>query len=162
MRTSVPRFLTRGPSVVRPAALRWAVTLLALGGAALLVWSAVIHLELWSDGYRDIATVGPLFLAASVADIVLALLVVAFRRLVVLLAGAGSLASTGAGLLLSVHISLFGYKESLSVPYAMLSLWVEFAGAAVLLAGAVLLAVAPRSAQVAGGPGNPSRTSSRT
>jgi hypothetical protein len=162
MRTSVLRFLTRGPSAVRPAALRWAVTLLALGGAAFLIWSAVIHLKLWGDGYRDIATIGPLFLAASVADIVLALLVVAFRRLVVLVAGAGLLASTGVGLLLSAHLGLFGLRESLSVPYAMLSLWVEFAGAAVLLAGAVLLVVAPQSAQVAGKPGNPSRTQSRT
>jgi hypothetical protein len=162
MRTSVLRFLTRGPSVVRPPALRWAVTLLALGGAAMLIWSAVIHLELWGDGYRDIATIGPLFLAASVADILLALLVVAFRRLVVLVAGAGSLVSTAVGLLLSAHLGLFGFTESLSVPYAMLSLWVEFAGAAILLAGAVPLVVAPQSAQVAGKPGNPSRTQSRT
>ena len=161
MRTSVLRFLIRGPSVVRSPALRWAVTLLALGGAALLIWSAVIHLELWGDGYRDIATVGPLFLIAGIADIALALLVVAFRRLVVLVAGAGSLAMTAGGLLLSVHASFFGYHESLAVPYAKLSLWVEFGGAVVLLIGALLLAVAPRVSQ-AQGRGNPSRARSRT
>ena len=162
MRTTVLRFLIRGPSAVRSPVLRWAVTLLALGGAALLVWSAVIHLELWNDGYRDIATVGPLFLIASIADIVLALLVVAFRRLVVLVAGAGSLALTAGGLLLSAYASFFGYTESLSVPYAKLSLYVEFGGAVVLLAAAVLLAIAPRVTQAAGKPGNPSRTRSRT
>jgi hypothetical protein len=162
MRTSVLRFLIRGPGAVRSPALRWAVTLLALGGAALLVWSAVIHLELWSDGYRDIATVGPLFLIASIADILLALLVVAFRRLVVLVAGAGSLAMTAGGLLLSVYGSFFGYTESLAVPYAKLSLWVEFGGAAVLLVGAALLAVAPQATRAAGKPGNPSRPRSRT
>jgi len=162
MFTSVLRFLTTGPSAVRSAALRWAVTLLALGGAACLVWSAVIHLELWSDGYRDIATIGPLFLVASVADIVLALLAVAFRRLVVLLAGAGSLILTAGGLLLSAHSGLFGLKESLKVQDAVLSLWVEFAGGAILLVAVVLLAVAPRAPQAAGKQGNPSRTPSRT
>lgn len=162
MLTSVLRFLTRGPSVVRLTALRWAVTLLALGGAAALIWSAVIHLELWGDGYRDIATIGPLFLIASIADILLALLVVAFRRLVVLLAGAGSLVMTAGGLLISAHGGFFGFTESLAVPYAMLSLWVEFGGAAILLVGAVLLAVAPRAPQAAGKRANPSHTPSRT
>jgi hypothetical protein len=165
MRTSVLRFLIRGPSAVRSTALRWAVTLLALGGAAFLVWSAVIHLELWSDGYRDIATVGPLFLIASVADIILALLVVAFRRLVVLVAGAGSLAMTAGGLLLSAYAGFFGFNESLNVPYARLSLWVEFGGAAILLVGAALLALAPQAPQAPqkkGQPGNPSRTPTRT
>ena len=64
--------------------------------------------------------------------------------------------------LLSAHAGLFGLKESLNVPYAMLSLWVEFAGAAILLVAAVLLAVAPRTAQARGKRGNPSRTPSRT
>jgi hypothetical protein len=162
MRTSVIPFLIAGPSAIRAKSLRWVITLLALGGAACLVWSAVIHLELWGDGYRDIATVGPLFLIGSIVNIVLALAVVAFRRLVVLVAGAGSLVATAGGLLLSVHIGLFGFTESLSVSYAMLSLWVEFAGAAILLAGAVLLVVAPRVAQVNGRSGNPSRARSRT
>lgn len=56
-----------------------------------------------------------------------------------------TLAATAAGLLLSVHISLFGYQESMAVPYAELSLGVEFGGAAVLvLAGTILLFVRPR------------------
>jgi hypothetical protein len=122
----------------------------------------VIHLELWSDGYRDIATVGPLFLIASIADIVLALLVVAFRRLVLLVAGAGSLAMTAGGLLLSAYAGFFGFTESLNVTYARLSLWVEFGGAAILLVAAGLLALAPQAPQKKGQPGNPSRTPTRT
>ena len=47
--------------------------------------------------------------------------------------------ATGVGLLLSVHIGLFGCTESLSVPYAILSLAVEFTAAFVLLADAGLL-----------------------
>jgi hypothetical protein len=133
-------------------ALRWVITALAVAGAGLLVWSAVIHLELWSDGYRDIATVGPLFLIASIADLVLVLLV----------AGAGSLAMTAGGLLLSAYVGFFGFNESLNVTYARLSLWVEFGGAAILLIGAALLALAPQAPQKKGQPGNPSRTPTRT
>lgn len=156
------RFLIRGPGTVQSLAARLVVTLLAVAGAAMLVWSAVLHLELWGDGYRDIATIGPLFLAASVADIILALLTVVFRRLIVLLAGAGSLIATAGGLLLSAHVGLFGFTESLAVPYAMLSLWVEFTGAAVLLAGALVLALAPARRGKSEESSNPSHASSRT
>jgi hypothetical protein len=38
------RFLLRGPAALRSAAVRWAVTILAVAGAVMLVWSAVIHL----------------------------------------------------------------------------------------------------------------------
>jgi hypothetical protein len=154
------KFLIRGPGRLRSPAVRWAVAGLAVAGAALLLWSAVIHLQLWSEGYRDIPSIGPLFLAASVAEIILALLAVAFRRLIVLLAGAGSLIATGGGLLLTAHGGLFGYTESLAVPYAMLSLYVEFTGAAVLLAGVAVLALAPAGKKVPSG--NPSRVPSRT
>jgi hypothetical protein len=155
-------FLIRGPGRLRSRPARLAVILLAVAGAALLAWSAVIHLELWDDGYRDIPDVGPLFLIASVADIILALLAVALRRLIVLLAGAGSLIATAGGLLLSAHGGLFGYTESLAVPYAMLSLYVEFTGAAVLLVGAALLAVAPVRPGKSEERSNPSHASSRT
>ena len=53
------------------------------------------------------------------------------------------LAGTAVGLLLSASIGLFGYRESLAVPYAASSLTVEFAGSAVL---------ASRGGDRAGGP----------
>jgi hypothetical protein len=72
-----------------------------------------------------------------------------FRRVVVMAAGAVMMAATAAGLLLSAGIGLFGFQESLAVPYAMSSLAVEFAGAAVLAAAsAILLAVRPGSRPV--------------
>jgi hypothetical protein len=52
---------------------RWTVLALAAIGAAFLVWSAVIHLELWGDGYRDISVIGPLFLAQGIDSAALAL-----------------------------------------------------------------------------------------
>ena len=86
---------------------------------------------------------GPLFLIQGIASIVLAVALVAFRRLVLLAAGAVLAAATAAGLLLSAGIGLFGYQESLAVPYAETSLVVEFTGAAVLAAAAAIVLAAP-------------------
>ena len=138
------RLLLRGPASLTSPAARWAVTLLAVAGAGLLVWSGVIHLQLWSDGYRSISVIGPLFLLQGIASIAVAVALVAFRRLVLLAAGAVLAAGTAAGLLLSAGIGLFGYTESLAVPSAQASLVVEFTSAAVLAVAAVIVLAARR------------------
>jgi hypothetical protein len=138
------RLLLRGPASLTSPVARWAVTLLALAGAALLVWSGVIHLQLWADGYRGIPVIGPLFLLQGIASIAAAAALAAFRRLVLLAAGAVLAAATAVGLLLSAHGGLFGYIESLAVPYAKTSLVVEFASAAVLAAAAAIVLAGPR------------------
>jgi hypothetical protein len=145
------QLLIRGPAAVSGPTARWSVNVLAVAGAALMVWSAVIHLQLWSDGYRDISVIGPLFLAQGIGAIVIAAFLAALRRLVLLVAGAVTLVATAVGLLLSVYISLFGYTESLAVPNAKSSLVVEFAGAAVLVAAAAILLIAGRSRPAAAG-----------
>lgn len=122
--------------LVAPPSLVSAV--LCLVGAVLLVVSSVIHLHLWSTGYRHIPTIGPLFLLQGVVGIVLALAVAVTRRAWAALAGALFAASTIAGLVLSVEIGLFGFKDSLSAPDATLSLVVESV-ALIVLATAVLL-----------------------
>jgi len=139
------RLLLAGPGSVRPRSARWAVTILAVVGAALLVWSGIIHLMLWSDGYRDISVIGPLFLIQGIGGIAIAAAIVVMRRLLVLAAGAVTLAATAIGLLLSVHVGLFGYRESLAIPYAGLSLTVEFTGAAILAVAAAIIAVRGRA-----------------
>jgi hypothetical protein len=138
------RLLARGPARMQSPAARWAVTVLAVVGAALMVWSGVIHLQLWSDGYRSISVIGPLFLIQGIGGIALAVVTAVFRRVVLLAAGAVMMAATAAGLLLSAGIGLFGFQESLAVPYAMSSLVVEFAGAAVLAAAAAIVLAARR------------------
>jgi hypothetical protein len=138
------RLALTGPAQLASPVSRWAVTLLAVAGAALVVWSGVIHLQLWSDGYRDIPVIGPLFGIQGIASIALALPLVVFRRLVLLAAGAVLLAATAVGLLFSAGIGLFGYTESLAVPYAGTSLVVEFTGAAVLVLAAVIALIANR------------------
>ena len=141
-RESVTRFLLRRPEALQSRIARWTVLALTGIGAAFLVWSAVIHLELWADGYKDISVIGPLFLVQAIACIILAVAIVAFRWLVLLLAGAVAGVATAVGLLLSVYVGLFGYQESLTIPYAELSLAVEFTAAFVLLVAACVLALA--------------------
>jgi hypothetical protein len=152
------RFLLRRPGTLESRIARAAVLALAGTGAGFLVWSAVIHLELWSDGYKDISVIGPLFLVQSIVCIILAVAIVALRWLVLLAAGAVAGVATAVGLLLSVHVGLFGYTESLSVPYAVLSLAVEFTAAFVLLAGAGLLALAAPARAAGKSAPVPSRT----
>ncbi len=157
-RESVIRFLLRRPSALQSRIARWTVLALTGTGAGFLVWSAVIHLMLWSDGYKDISVIGPLFLVQAIACIVLAVAIVAFRWLALIVAGAVAGVATAVGLLLTASVGLFGYVESLTVPYAALSLAVEFTAAFVLLVAACVLALA-ESARAAGRPAPvPSRT----
>ena len=140
----VLRFLLKGPGQLRSRPLAWGISLLAVAGAALLVWSSVIHLMLWSDGYSGISVIGPLFLAQGIGGIAVAAALVIFRKMALLGAGAVTLAGTALGLLASAHLDLFGYQESLAVPYAMSSLVIEFTGTAILLLAALALLAAPR------------------
>lgn len=156
--TFLVRLALRSPRALGSARARWVVNLLALAGAAMLVWSAVIHLKLWGNGYREIHVIGPLFLAQGIGCIVLALVLLGLRWLVLLLAGAVTLAATAAGLLVAVYHGMFGFIESLSAPYTMLSLWVEFVGAGILLLAAVVLALVRRASV----PANPEPARART
>jgi hypothetical protein len=145
LRPAVQR-LTRGPSALHSPAARWAINVLAVVGAGLTVWSGVIHLQLWSEGYKDISVIGPLFLVQGIGSIVVALALVVFRRVFLLAAGAALMVGTGVGLLFSATVGLFGYQESLAITDAQTSLMVEFIGAAVLAGAAVVLAAArPRA-----------------
>lgn len=132
----------KDPATLRSSAARWSVTLLVLAGAAMLLWSGVIHLQLWAGGYRDIAVIGPLFLAQGVGAVVIGAALAFLRRLALIVAGAATLAATAAGLLISAYIGLFGYQESLAVPDARSSLVIEFTGAALLAVAAVFVTTA--------------------
>jgi hypothetical protein len=157
-REDVIRFLLRRPGALQSRIARWTVLVLAGIGAGFLVWSGVIHLMLWSDGYKDISVIGPLFLVQAIGCIILAVAIVAFRWLALIAAGAVAGVATAVGLLLTASVGLFGYVESLTVPYATLSLAVEFTAAFVLLVSACVLAFA-KQAQVSGEPSPvPSRT----
>lgn len=112
------------------------VTMVA--GAGLLAWSGGIHLDLWHDGYSTVPTIGTLFFLQAVSALTLAAVILATRRLYPALAGGALLAMTVAGLVWSVEWGLFGFRDSLSAPFAVESLAVESAGVAVLAAACVL------------------------
>jgi hypothetical protein len=137
--------LTRGAAALKSPVARWTINVLALIGAGLMVWSGVIHLQLWSEGYRSISVIGPLFLIQGIASIALALALVVLRRVFLLASAAVLLVGTAVGLLLSATIGLFGFQDSLGIPQAQTSLMVEFIGAAVLAGAAAILAAGARS-----------------
>jgi hypothetical protein len=120
-----------------PASPGWPISALCWLGSALLIVSSVIHLHLWSTGYRHIPTIGPLFLLQGVAGIVMAVAVAVWRQVVVTTVAALLAVGTIGGLVLSVEVGLFGFKDSFSAPDATLSLVVEAAAFIVFAAASV-------------------------
>lgn len=124
-------------STVRPSHVIF--NLLVWAGSLLLAASGVLHFHLWdSEGYRNIPTIGPLFLAQACVCVVLAVVTAIFRNLVLVIASTGAAVSSIGGLLIAIWWGLFGWQESFAAPYVGLALWIE-AGAAVLLGAASLL-----------------------
>jgi len=105
-------------------------------GAAMLVATAWIHLDLWLDGYRDIAWIGPLFLANVVLAGLAALAVLGtptrWLPWVTLLAGLLEIGTLG-GLVLSLTVGLFGFSESFSARLVVPTIIVESIGFLVLV-----------------------------
>src|SRR5579872_3370878 len=84
---------------------------LGIAGAALLIASGAIHLDLYLTGYRTIPTIGPLFLLQVIAAFVLGLAAAGLRNRLVAAAAAGFSLATLGGYILTVWIGLFGFKE---------------------------------------------------
>ena len=115
------------------AASRWralsvATLVLRITGAGLLVWAAAIHLHLWSEGYRHIPKVGPLFLVDAIAGFTLAAVLLVWPRLLAGLLGVGYMLSTLGGLIISINVGLFGFHESTAASFVVQSMVLEIAG----------------------------------
>ena len=135
--------LLRGPSDLASLLARVAITVMIAGGAACSLYSGYIHLYLWGRQpfpYRDIPTIGPLFLVQGIAAVVIGLLVVISRRLGAVLVGAGLMVVSVVALVIDVEVGMFGFKDSWAVPYAKTTLYEEVAGAVLLLVAAGVLA----------------------
>lgn len=117
----------RGFGPPTPRWLGYAGTAIALSGAALTVTTAAIHLHLWLTGYKYVPTLGVLFLVQAITGFVLGPLIAIGRHLVLLLAGAGFMASSVVGLLLSATVGFVGIHDDLSTPWATPALVVELA-----------------------------------
>jgi hypothetical protein len=131
--------LTRGVPRNWPLWARAATGAAILVGAAMVATSALIHLHLWFAGYRNIHLIGPLFLAQSVAGIGLAVVLVAYRRLVVIAAGVAYLGGSAVALLISATVGFLGLHDGLGVPWAATSLATELVGLLALLCAGVAL-----------------------
>jgi hypothetical protein len=111
-------------------------------GAALIGWSAAIHLELWSEGYRHIATIGVLFLLQVISGGILALaLLAAPNRFLSIVSALGALFMIGSlgALVVSLTVGLFGFTESPDTEEVTTAIAVESAGFVVLSLLIVLL-----------------------
>lgn len=127
-------------------------------GVGMLVWSGVIHIHLWTAGYRSIPVIGWLFLFQAIAAFVLGAVVLITRHPVPATIGALLLGSTAVGLVWSVEWGLFGFQDSFDAPLAMESLGVESAGAVVLILASVLAWRGRRRRDARERRGNPRRT----
>jgi hypothetical protein len=114
-------------------------------GAALIMASAAIHLHLWATGYRHIGTIGPLFFAQGAVGILLAIVIALVRRIFVALVGALFSLASVVGLLLASHGGLFGYRTTMSVPWAKTALAIEIAAVVFLCIGGSLAVAAERA-----------------
>ncbi len=83
----------------------------AIAGAALLVASGSIHLDLYLTGYRSIPTIGWLFLLQVISAYVLALAIAVTRHGLAIASGAAFALGTLGGYLLSLKVGLFGFTE---------------------------------------------------
>ena len=145
-------YLSKGPRGA-PRAVWWAATVGFVAGGLLILWSAYIHFHLWNepDGYRQISIIGPLFLLQSIGGLVVAIAVVAVRRVWVAICGIGYAVSTLVGFLLTVELAdgLFNFKETWAAPFAHEALAVEIAIVVVLALTAVLCIAGTRRAGAA-------------
>jgi predicted lipoprotein with Yx(FWY)xxD motif len=121
---------------------------LRVAGAGLLAATGATHLDLYLTGYKNIPTIGPLFLFQVIAAFVLALAVLWPGGRLIAAAGALFAVSTLGGYLLSIWFGLFGFTE-VRTTAGIVSGLIEVAAFAVL--GAVALAPSAPGKAVAAG-----------
>jgi predicted lipoprotein with Yx(FWY)xxD motif len=121
----------------------WPRLALRVAGAGLLVAAGAIHLDLYLTGYRNIPTIGWLFLLQVIAAFALALAVLVTGSRLAAAAGAGFALATLGGYLLSLWFGLFGFKEVRTTAGIVAGV-IEVAAAAAL--GVLALTPSPASA----------------
>ena len=143
-------------------------SLIGIAGAALLVATGAIHLDLYLTGYRTIPTIGWLFLLQVIAAFVLAAVIAVTGNWLAAAAGAGFAISTLGGYLLSLRVGLFGFREVRTTAGIVAGV-IEVAAFAVLVtlipripwravAGASVIALALLAGDVAASPGSGGQT----
>jgi hypothetical protein len=116
-----------------------------LAALAVLV-SALVHLYLWFDGYRDVDTIGPAFLLNAAGGAVIAGLLLGWRHWVPALLALGFGLSTLGAFVISATVGLFGLEES----WTGWAVWTAAASevAAIVLGAALLLRDGPLASRL--------------
>lgn len=116
----------------------------ALAAAGVFL-SAVVHLDLWVQGYSSIGTIGPLFMLDFVAGMIIGVGVLVWRHWLPALAAAGFGAATVVAFWISVIHGLFGVKETATGSSEVLAAVAEYTAVAFGLAVVVMLLLNSRS-----------------
>jgi predicted lipoprotein with Yx(FWY)xxD motif len=82
-----------------------------VAGGGLLLAAGAIHLDLYLTGFRNLPTIGWLFLLQVITAFALGLAVLVSGSRLAAAAGAGFALATLGGYLLSMWVGLFGFKE---------------------------------------------------
>jgi hypothetical protein len=133
----------------------WTALVLRLIGVGLLAWIGWVHWHLWDSGYKHIhyagqPPLGPFFLVDAIAGVVLALVLLAWPRVLTGIVAAGFAATTLASLLISLNYGLFGFPESTQASFVVQTLWYESVALAILAAWTTLAARAAVAAERVG------------
>jgi len=135
-------------ALLRPAR-GTAVTLLVAIGTLALCASSAIHFYLWTLAYRDVATIGPLFLFQGSLAVALAVLCLVTRATLVIIVSAVLLASTIGGFVIATTAGLFGFSLHEVTGWAVWSLVAEGLGFSAFGAATLLTLRSPISNRVA-------------
>jgi predicted lipoprotein with Yx(FWY)xxD motif len=111
-------------------------SLYGIAGAALLIASGAIHLDLYLTGYNSIPTIGPLFLLQIIAAFALAIAIPLTGHRLAYAAGALFALGVLGGYLLSLKVGLFGFTE-VRTTAGIVAAIIDVAAFAVLGCGAV-------------------------
>ena len=107
-----------------------------IAGAAFLIASGAIHLDLYLTGYNSIPTIGPLFLLQIISAYLLAIAIPVTGQRLAYAAGAAFAIGTLGGYLLSLKVGLFGFTEVRTTSGIVAGI-IDVAAFAVLAAGLV-------------------------
>ncbi|GEN80392.1 hypothetical protein [Actinotalea fermentans] len=95
--------------------------------ASVVLLSAVLHLQLWVDGMRDVAVVGPAFLLNAAGGVAIGFALLLWRHWLPLLGAIGFGAATFGAYVLSMTVGFFGVREQVWTTAAVLSAVTEVA-----------------------------------
>jgi hypothetical protein len=119
--------------------------LVLIAAAGTVAVSAGVHLHLWSTGYRQLPTIGPLFLFQAIAGFFLSATLILTRRVWAAVLSFGFVSATIAGFLMAVYVGLFNFRDTWSAPFAGMAFAYEISSVVLLALGSTLCLMSRRN-----------------